>query len=339
MYLIADVHLLTHRWFYLLVFLCAWWPTKRNNTNTIVFQVAAPSPSSIKKTTKNVDGAPSMEEDPEREVWEFMTPLAWHNSVAKKGSIFEETYRLTRKQIEDTATVGGYDVIIEVGCGTGDVIGEMKTSVPRYGLDINKEFIKFCEANHPHDNCEFLVVDALHLKEWYDNFMKTTGKTFKKPLVTCVNNTLNIMPDHLRGGVVDQMLQVAGDDGLCLATYWNGNFFSHAVLNYYKKNEDLCGKFDMSHVDWEKRTLLTPTNYSTEWHTPHEVQQLLRAYDVDVPNIEDEPKLGTSHINCDGLAIFIWYAQDSTSRAKGYYDSDDAQKFYSGIWGKYDIGG
>jgi len=120
----------------------------------------------------------------------------------------------------------------------------------------------------------------------------------------------------------------------CLASYWNGTFFSHAVMNYYRTNPNLCGKFDLSHVDWNKRVLSTPTGYSTHWFLPVEVQQLLRSYDVDVDCFEDRPVYGKDHINMDGLCIFVWFSEACTSRAKGYYDSDDAQKFYHSIWGE-----
>lgn len=271
--------------------------------------------------------------DDEREVWEFMTPLAWHNSIAQKNSVFLETYDATRHQVAMTAEKGGYDVIVEVGCGTGDVIGEMSTSIPRYGLDINREFLGFCKQNHKADNLHFMEADALHLVDWWKS--KGFFDKYKKPLVTCVNNTLNIMPEHLRGGVIEQMLKLAGEDGICMVSYWNGNFFSHAVMNYYKKNPQLCGEFEVhKHVDWDKRVLVTPTNYSTEWHFPVEVQQLLRCYDVDVNDIEPEIQYGKPHINCDGLSIFVWFDQSSTSAAKAYYDSDDAQKFYHNIWGE-----
>jgi SAM-dependent methyltransferase len=271
--------------------------------------------------------------DDEREVWEFMTPLAWHNSIAQNGSIFEHTYHATRRQIEEMALRNCHDVIVEVGCGTGDVVGEMDSPIPRYGLDINQEFIKFCKENHSKDGVEFHVADALHLVDWWKE--KGLDTKFKKPLVTCVNNTLNIMPEQMRGQVIDQMLALAGPQGMCLVTYWNGNFFSHAVMNYYKKNEPLCGRFEVhEHVDWDRRVLVTPTNYSTEWHLPEEVQQLLRAYDVDVPNRSDKPLWGKPHLNCEGLSIFVWFDVTSTSCAKGYYDSDDAQKFYNHIWGE-----
>lgn len=285
---------------------------------------------------------PSAEE--EREVWEFMTPLAWHNSVASKDSVFLDTYCATRQQIVETAISQGHDAIIEVGCGTGDVIGLMDTHIPRYGVDINEDFIGFCQKQHcSEDNkakigsgsLTFLIADALHLQDWWIAQQAKDGVSFRKPLVTCVNNTLNIMPEEMRGQVVAQMIAVAGEEGRCVVTYWNGNFFSHAIMNYYKKNEDLCGSFDLKkHVDWEARTLVTPTKYCTEWHTPAEVQQLLRAYDVDVTKVSPTVLPGTDHLNCDGLSIFVWFSHASTSLAKGYYDSDDAQKFYNAIWGE-----
>jgi len=311
-----------------------------------------------------LDQTTSSLSDTEREVWEFMTPMNWHKSVADKGSIFRPTYQATIDTLRKTAEEGGYDVILEVGCGTGDIIGEMNNqkvvrtsissrnlkeqeqsakpavvTIPCIGVDINEEFIDFCNTQHPHDACEFVVADALKLEEWW----KEAGHAdlYHKPLVVCVNNTLNIMPHELRGGVVDQMMAVAGSEGLCMVSYWNGNFFSHAVMNYYMKNPLLCGEFEVhQHVDWEKRILHTPTNYSTHWQFPHEVQALLRSYDVDVPCMvkpDDHSKTGTAHIRSEALAIFVWFDQNSTSKAKGYYDSDDAQTFYNKIWGEDEL--
>ena len=121
-------------------------------------------------------------EDSEREVWEFMTPKAWHESVAAKDSIFRPTYQATIDTLRKTAEEGGYDVILEVGCGTGDIIGEMNTqqvcrrssllnlkglllspdelvtgaaedaenfvTIPCIGVDINKDFVDFCQTTH-----------------------------------------------------------------------------------------------------------------------------------------------------------------------------------------------
>lgn len=287
------------------------------------------------QTLKNVSNVTDKYEDPEREVWEFMAPSAWYNSVGVQDSIFAPTYEETRRQVAETAKRNGHDVILEVGCGTGDVIGKLDTDIPCIGCDINEYFVNFCSDKFGRKGCDFYVADALELTQWWMSM--GFHEKYNKPLLTCLNNTLNIMPENMRGTVVDEMLTVAGPEGLCLATYWNGNFFSHAVLNYYGKNEELCGPFEIhKHVDWDRRALLTPSNYSTEWHTPAEVQQLLRAYDVDVPRMvsDGEPLWGEPHVNWEALAVFIWFDQSSTSRAKGYYDSDDAQKFYNHIWGE-----
>lgn len=241
-------------------------------------------------------------------------------------SIFNETYKITRREIEDEVKAGGYDCVIEVGCGTGDIIGELNVNVPCYGLDINTSFLEFCRDNHPHDHCEFLYGDATDLVPWFASF---NGK-YKKPLVTCVNNTLPIMPESIRGKVVAEMLAISGEQGRCLVTYWNGNFFSHAVMNYYQTNQELCGQFDMQkHINWDTRTLVTPSNYSTTWLLTHEVQSMLRACDIDVTHQGDRHLYDQDHIHTQGLAIFVWFTQASTSRAKAYYDSDDAQKFYT----------
>ncbi len=323
--------------------------------------------------TNESDISPAVSEDIEREVWEFMTPMAWHKSIADKDSVFRPTYQATIDSLRKTAEEGGYDVILEVGCGTGDIIGEMNaqqvlrtsitasstsstntkavaaaanaaaassmTTIPCIGVDINKEFIDFCRKQHPHESCEFIVADALKLHEWWKE--SGNAQKYRKPLVICVNNTLNIMPHELRGGVVDQMIAVAGKEGLCMVSYWNGHFFAHAIMNYYKKNSQLCGEFQVhKHVDWDKRILITPTNYMTHWQTPLEVQALLRSYDVDVPTMvksDDLSKTGTAHIRSEALAIFVWFDVNSTSQAKGYYDSDDAQTFYSKIWGEDEL--
>ena len=68
--------------------------------------------------------------DSEGEVSEFMKPQAWHDIVASEESIFRATYQATIDTIRKTAEEGGYDVILEVGCGTGDIVGLMNEQKP-----------------------------------------------------------------------------------------------------------------------------------------------------------------------------------------------------------------
>jgi len=272
------------------------------------------------------------EKKDERQIWEEMDPLAWHHAVCR-NSVFDETYKLTRSQIEKVAKEGNHDVIIECGSGTGDVIGNLEVDVDRIGVDINDMFVEHSKKHHAHEKMTFLVQDVLHLQEWWE--MNGFHKKYKSPLVTCVNNTLNIMPEEIRGQTIDQMLKVAGDKGRCLLTYWNGNFFSHAIMNFYLQNPQLCGPFTFDHVNWEDRILECPSGYSTHWMNPQEVQRLLRSYDVNIVEMNKCDRYNSKdNINSSGLAVFAWFSKACTSGGKSYYDSDDAQNFYSQLWGE-----
>ena len=350
----------------------------------------------------------------------ILTPTAWHHSVSSNDSIFVDTYKKTREHVKNTALDGGHDVIIELLCDTGDIIGQLDLNqiqqqqqqedeqrdnaaasataatisgsnnrIECYGLDTNPDNIKFCQEEHRTNLCEFFVLPKLlDLKQWYDDHLAVKG--YKKPLVVCVNNALNnnVSNHEIRSSVVEQMLAIAGSEGMCMLGYFNGTFFSHAVMNYYKKNQDsLFGpNYNvLQHANMEKRQLIIPrrvapslpaygTNDSPpptqettttaagiidygeyhndrEWYLPHEVQQCLRSYDVDVPKIfesfgtttaatrkkrRNPRKYNPCHILCDDLAIFVWFNQESTSHAKTYYDNDDSQKFYRSIWGSGD---
>jgi sarcosine/dimethylglycine N-methyltransferase len=281
--------------------------------------------------------------------------LAWYKSLTSEDSIFKETLEITRQQIEDTVQVGRYDVIIEVGCHLGTIIGELNTpaSIPRYGLESNATWIQFCQEHHQQhpessDNCSFQVLESpLELVSWWQQLQSTNNHKFQKPLVLCVNNALCSLDKTIRGTVVQQMLHVAAPYGLGLIGYWNGNFFSHATLNYYQRNEALFGKFDMHKINQGSRVMVT-TNLSTldlqtqdggiEWYLPDQVQQRLRAYDIDVAvqPLDFVPNT-LPQMSCDGLAVLVWYDDSCTSRAKVYYDSDDTQTFYQNIWGQETI--
>ena len=268
----------------------------------------------------------------EEEVWYEMDPLTWYHSIAG-NSIFAETYKVTRKQIEDTIRAGGFDCVLEAGSGTGDIVGELKTHVPRIGVDLNPAFVEHCQDRY--EDVDFFELNCLQLADWWKK--KGYADKFKKPLVVCVNNTINIMPESIRSSVIAQLLEVAGPNGRCVLSYWCGYYFSHALKSFYKSNPTLCGKFDFNkHVDFENCTLETPTGYSTHWMYPREVQRLLRSYDVDVPYdpTNKEFQRNKDHMNLAGLSIFAWFSQACTSQAKGYYDSQDAQTFYSTIWGE-----
>jgi sarcosine/dimethylglycine N-methyltransferase len=79
--------------------------------------------------------------------------------------------------------------------------------------------------------------------------------------------------------------------------------------------------------------LEAPSGYCTHWMLPAEVQRLLRSHDINIHVSGKKFMHGKDHINTAGLAIFAWFSQACSSSSKSYYDSDDAQNFYSSIWG------
>ena len=80
-----------------------------------------------------------------------------------------------------------------------------------------------------------------------------------KQVITCVGNTVGIMPEEVKQNVYKEMMRLAGDDGLFVVVYWNGNRFGDAVQNFYHKNPQLCGPFTGECIDLDTCTLTTPS--------------------------------------------------------------------------------
>mmetsp|Transcript_25865 Transcript_25865/g.43634 ORF Transcript_25865/g.43634 Transcript_25865/m.43634 type:complete len:545 (+) Transcript_25865:84-1718(+) len=262
----------------------------------------------------------------EAEVWADLQPDSWSNAISSDGNIFTNLYSFTKELIERELEFKKHDIIIEVGCGTGEVISNISTSVPRVGVDINESFISLCQSRYPDIN--FFVVDATGLVEW---FRSSPFKDCKSPLIICANNTMNIIPLSIRYGVVQQMRLVCGARGRVMVSYWNGRYFSHGVASFYRHNPTLCGPVDVKRdVDWANNTLVTSSQYHTQWLTPEKVIRLMRSYDIDIQ--ESSTLIKDDFMLVEDLGIFVFFSS-LTSGARDIYDSDEAQKFYSDVWG------
>jgi hypothetical protein len=78
------------------------------------------------------------------------------------------------------------------------------------------------------------------------------------------------------------MRELCQVNGRALVSYWNGNYFAHGLQDFYRNNPELCGEFDVEKdVDWKTNTLLTKSNYHTQWLKPQWVMRLLKSYDLD----------------------------------------------------------
>jgi sarcosine/dimethylglycine N-methyltransferase len=303
------------------------------------------APNTAHSTT--VPQAGALEHD-ETQLWKDLSVDSWKNSVMSKDSVFYDLYIDTRRRVIDACEKHSYDVVVEVGCGTGEVIGhldELKT--PRIGVDINPDFIQHCQGAYKDSNTskvEFFVADAMKLDEWWVSM--GFDKKYKAPLMVCPNNTIMIMPEEIRDTVIEQMRVVAGIEGRIVITYWNGRMFAHGVMGYYRKNSDLCGTFDLTedHVDWEAKKIETRTSYKSEWPTAEDVSRWMASLliDVEIAEPEQQDTLEVDHIAEVGMGVYLWLKgispQDSSmGSARDYYDDKDSQTFYRTIWGENNV--
>merc|ERR1719162_809217 len=125
----------------------------------------------------------------ETQLWKDLSVDSWKNSVRSKESVFYDLYNDTRRRIVEACRKHAYDVVVEVGCGTGEVIGFLEdTGTPRIGLDTNQDFVKHCQHTYDQKGLDFHVADAMTLDVWW-KFMGF-DKKYKAPLMVCPNNTI-----------------------------------------------------------------------------------------------------------------------------------------------------
>lgn len=229
--------------------------------------------------------SPSVEEDHEQKIWTGLQPASWETSITDGFfvSLYADTVWAIRRLVEEN----DLNMVLEVGCGTGQIIEStakmmsVHEHIDWVGLDINPKFINHCKKAST-SKVEYYVGDATKLRAWTAIMLPPKKR---KTLVVCVNNTLSIMPEEIRPKCVHQMRAVAGRDGLVFLSYWNGRKFRRGLVEYYGKNPQLCGKFEIAAQDFERRKLLTETGYTSHWPLEYEVESMLRCYGVPLRDI------------------------------------------------------
>jgi len=235
----------------------------------------------------------SVEEDPEQKIWIGLSAYAWETSITDGffSSLYGDTVWYLRRLIDEYRL----NMIMEVGCGTGQIIESVSamindSNLECLGLDINPEFIDHCKnASQGKTSVQYFVADATKLEAWTSVMLP---KRKRQSLVCCVNNTLSIMPEEIRPACVHQMRTVAGRNGIVFLSYWNGAKFRQGLIHYYKKNPQLCGDFDLAAQDFDRRKLLTDSGYTSHWPYENEVEQMLRCYGIPVRDILEVKTVG-----------------------------------------------
>ena len=309
-----------------------------SQSNTTLSECSSPSPSTPRDRSSTIKSNQSVDFDLECKLWSGLKVNDWSNSISGDQSIFIDLYEATLAKIQTAIEEFHLDGVIDFGCGSGEILGELseRIDIPCMGMDINPDFIDHCKKTYP--KADFIETSVLECETIIAE--RGYNNKFRKPLIMCCNNTLPILPEEIRSQVVSLMLKVAGADGKVLITFWDGRFFPHAVLSYYKKNPALCGEFDIEDsVDFDRRHLGTPSGYCSTWLLAKEVVRMMESFDINCidycPQSSPLVKPG-NYVEHVEIGIFFW-AHGKRNTAKDYYDSHDSQQFYSAVWGESTI--
>merc|ERR1711870_219436 len=239
--------------------------------------------------TKNLSGSK----------WSEFTVERWRSAVYINMSYFGDLCTDTINFIDEISKhmkLRGERVsLIEVGCGTGEFI---RPTLDNYqvsiGLDFNANFIEFCNDHIPRgkeSKAKFVHGDACELvKLMQDHAPKHIWSDTR--IVSCVGNTIGIIPNELKPRVYQQMAELAGPKGVVVIVYWNARWFGDACQNFYFANPQLCGQFDGSCIDLATTTLTTPppTSYRTHWTGVEEARAVLDDMGLEEIIVEEKGK-------------------------------------------------
>lgn len=218
--------------------------------------------------------------------WSEFSVNKWRSAVFTTKAYFAQLYDDTQQFIVEMLPNSNAN-IIEVGCGTGESLVSL-TDYAKHclGLDFNPLFIDFCNKKaSKKDNLSFIEMDGTKLVQKL--LPKYKGQ---HNVVTCLGNTVGIMPKEVRDNILVQMGEFVETQGIAIVVYWNGNSFGDAVQNFYHKNPQLCGKFTGANVDFDKCVLETETGYRTHWTTPDEARQEMERLNLEIIRLEEKGK-------------------------------------------------
>jgi len=283
--------------------------------------------------------------------WDQFDVNKWRAAMFMTRGYFKQLYEDTPEFVRQVIVEyrrknrNGKIRVIEVGSGTGEFIFSLAEDADyTIGVEFNKKFVDFCnermEADHAEKNMKFVLGDAQELVK----VLSETGTAPSKNelvIVACVNNTLGIMPDDVRHKVylqIKETLKLFPENSVFVAGFWDGDHFGNSVQHFYGDNPVLCGDLTDAKIDWDNHVMTTTSGYTTRWTSPDQAYDTITSYGFKCVRSEArsrgvlvEARLPTKEEVEGQMAREL--TTDSERVSQDYYDSDDAFKFYTNVWG------
>ena len=176
--------------------------------------------------------------------------------------------------------------IIDMGSGTGRVIFALdqkiqKKSIQFFGVEVSDPMLK-------HANKKTLeqkrTSDISFLK--YDLTDPNLTDYFKfdiVKIVMCLYNTIGVIPDEKRQQFIDNMIKIAGEDGLVIITAFSGDDFGVVAPRLYNPMKPMIRQIDENSFDEKNRVFHNNFGFRSQWFTKSELKTMLHSNVEPIP--------------------------------------------------------
>jgi len=174
--------------------------------------------------------------------------------------------------------------IIDMGSGTGRVLFTLRSilgdSISYCGLDVSKSMIQLSknkQSDMKDRNISFLNYDATNPE--IDNLFDDDSIK----ITMCMYNTVGVIDVTKRQQFFDNMIRLAGKNGLVLISAFNGDDFSFAAPKMYVPMEKMIKQIDGDSFDEKKLAFKNKLGYYSQWFTKNQMLDLLRSNVTPIP--------------------------------------------------------
>ncbi|WP_299291128.1 class I SAM-dependent methyltransferase [Nitrosopumilus sp.] len=173
--------------------------------------------------------------------------------------------------------------IIDLGSGTGRVLFALQKilgdSVSYCGLDASKPMVELSNMKKSQldlDSISFFHYDVTNPKidELFDDSIK---------IVMCMYNTIGVIPAEKRKQFFENIMNLAGKDGLGLISAFNGNDFSFVAPKIYHPMKKMVKRIDDDSFDEKKVAFRNSLGYYSQWFTKSQINEFLGSTVEPIP--------------------------------------------------------